>query len=174
MHVAKLDTVWRQNRPDGITVVVGHVDRTVAAYHSDHLVGAISGGHRGGPRTARLLGGKELVPERVELQQRLPNFCLGDVRRLFACGAPRADDDLGLPEDAEKLVNDRSLDLRGRHPAYRTRLCPRFSTSWLTPHALVALVALVRPNEGQRGAGERWFCDEAEAIGAGWLAARFR
>ena len=26
----------------------------------------------------------------------------------------------------------------------------------------------------RRGAGERWFCDEAEAIGAGWLAARFR
>jgi hypothetical protein len=62
----------------------------------------------------RLLGREQLIPQRVELRQRLARFVLGDVVLLGAGGAPRADDDLLLPEDTTQLVDDRRLDLRRR------------------------------------------------------------
>ena len=62
-----------------------------------------------------LLGREQLVPERVELQQRLPRLVLGDVVQLGAGRAPCPDDYLRLPEDAAQLVDDGRLDLRRRH-----------------------------------------------------------
>ena len=84
----------------------------------------------------RLLGREQLVPQRVELQQRLPRLVLGDVVLLGPRRAPRADDDLRLPEDAAQLVDDRRLDLGRRHPPDRARLRPALQ------HVLADVVAV--------------------------------
>ena len=84
----------------------------------------------------RLLGREQLVPQRVELQQRLPHLVLGDVVLLGPRRAPRADDDLRLPEDAAQLVDDRRLDLRRRHPPDRAGIRPALQ------HVLADVVAV--------------------------------
>ena len=86
----------------------------------------------------RLLGREELVPERIELKQRLPDLGLGDVRRLFASGAPRADDELRLPEDAAQLVDDRRLDssAAGTRPIGHAS-GPRLMATWVRGTSLV-------------------------------------
>ena len=71
---------------------------------------------------ARLLDREERVPKWVELLQRLPRLVLGDVILLGPHCAPRADDDVGLPENAAQLVDDRTLDLRRRHATDRASL----------------------------------------------------
>jgi hypothetical protein len=68
----------------------------------------------------RLLGREQLVPQRVELQQRFPRLGLGDGVVLGPRRAPGAHDDLGLPEHAAQLVDDHRLDLRRGDAADRT------------------------------------------------------
>ena len=72
-------------------------------------------------RSAPARPGK-LVPQRIELRERLPRLDLGEVVLLGPGRTPRADDDLGLPEDAAQLVDQRRLDICRRHPSGRTRL----------------------------------------------------
>ena len=56
---------------------------------------------------------------------------LGELVLLPAGDAPRADDNLRLPEDATKLVDDGRLDLRRGYAANRACPGPLSSTSWL-------------------------------------------
>ena len=60
---------------------------------------------------ARLLGGEEFVPKRVELLQCRARVGLGDASAWASCRLPRARHDLGLAEHSTQLVNDGGLDL---------------------------------------------------------------
>ena len=70
---------------------------------------------------ARLLGGEEFVPQRVELLQGRAGVGLGDVVGMRARRLPRARHDLGLAEHGAELVDDGGLDLARRHAADRAR-----------------------------------------------------
>ena len=67
---------------------------------------------------ARLLGGEQLVPERIEPLQRLADVVFGQAFDLRPSGPPRGDDDLRRPQHAAQLVDDGGLDLGGRHAAH--------------------------------------------------------
>jgi hypothetical protein len=68
---------------------------------------------------ARLLGPEELVPERVEGEESIPDLDFGDGVVVVPRGPPCAHDDIWLVEDGAKLVNDDTLDLAGRHARFR-------------------------------------------------------
>ena len=64
--------------------------------------------------------------------QRLARLVLGDVILLRPRRAPRAYDDLRLPEDAAQLVDDRRLDLRRRHARPGRHRAHAEARPWLT------------------------------------------
>jgi hypothetical protein len=78
---------------------------------------------------ASLLGGKELIPDWIELLQRFTHFGLLDVAHQLPRHAPGAHDNLGRPQHAAQLVDDRGFDLGGGYAADRaglgTELSPR-------------------------------------------------
>ena len=98
----------------------------------------------------RLLGGKELAPQRVELGERLPRLVLGDVVLLGPRGAPRPDDDLRLPEDAAQLVDHRPLDLRRRHAPDRAGVASALQDVLAD---VVAVEPVALPGVGRRHGG---------------------
>jgi hypothetical protein len=100
----------------------------------------------------RLLGREQLVPQGIELEQRLARRVVGDFVLLRAGCAPRANDDLRLPEDAAQLIDDRGLYLRRRHAANRARVWPTLQHI-LTDVVAVEPVALPRVRRRHSGAG---------------------
>jgi hypothetical protein len=84
----------------------------------------------------RLLGREELVPARIELEQRLPRLGLGDVVALRPRRAPGSYDDLRLPEHGAELIDLRRLDRARRDPPDRAGLWPALQ------HVLADVVAV--------------------------------
>ena len=70
---------------------------------------------------ARLLGGEELVPERIERLESVTDIGLDDVAVVRARRLPGAGHDFGLAEHGAELVDDGGLDLARRHAADRAR-----------------------------------------------------
>ena len=63
---------------------------------------------------AILFGWEELVPDRVELFERVAHLGFGDVVDFAARRAPCADHDFGGAQDGAQLVDHDALDIAGR------------------------------------------------------------
>ena len=73
---------------------------------------------------AGLLRREHLAPERVEVQQGLPNLLLAQAIHLRLRHPPGADHDLRRAQQSAYLVDDRGLDLRRRQPSDRAGIPP--------------------------------------------------
>src|SRR4051812_25607079 len=73
-----------------------------------------------------LLRWKEFVPERAEFGKRCADLLFGNTAIVFVSLLPCAHNNLGCANDRSHLIDDRSLDLRGRHPSDRTCLGTTF------------------------------------------------
>jgi hypothetical protein len=65
-----------------------------------------------------LLSRKEFVPERAEVSKRCTDLIFGDTAVVLASFLPRAHNNLGRADERSYLIDERSFDLRGRHPTY--------------------------------------------------------
>ena len=72
---------------------------------------------------ARLLGREELVPQRIELQQRVRTSS-SVIWRPARVPHARCHDDLRLAEQGAELLDHGALDLAGRHAADRAASRP--------------------------------------------------
>ncbi|WP_287179231.1 hypothetical protein, partial [Mesorhizobium sp.] len=71
---------------------------------------------------AGLLGREELIPEWIQLNEGFTDLGFSDVGIVLSRGHPGLYDHLGCSKQRPKLVDDRSLDLAGRHTADRACL----------------------------------------------------
>jgi len=81
----------------------------------------------------RLLGGKQLLPQRVEPLQRKPGLVLGHIRRRDARRAPCPKHHLRLAQQPADLRNDAlSISAAEMRAMAGPSAALLFSTDWLT------------------------------------------
>jgi hypothetical protein len=73
---------------------------------------------------ARLLGREELLPERIEADQSLPDLAFRNTAVMLTSSPPGADDDLGRREELTHLRHHHGLNLPRRDAADRAGVAP--------------------------------------------------
>ncbi len=99
---------------------------------------------------ARLLGGEEFVPQRVELLECRAGVGFGDAVGVGTRRLPGSRNNLRLPKHGAKLVDDGDLNLACGHATNRTR------PSSMLQHRLADIVAVQTP--ALAGVGRREGC----------------